>query len=94
MTEDPKLNITNVLEKGREIYERKKEELEIKENLGKYIVIETDSEQIFIGETRDEAFKKAREKFKKELFYVRRIGELEKISSRYTDIIHPVSYNL
>lgn len=94
MTEDPKSNITNVLEKGREIYERKKEGLETKENLGKYIVIEVDSEQIFIGETKDEAFKKAREKFPRELLYVRRIGELEKISARYTDIIHSLSYNL
>lgn len=72
-------NTQEVLKKGHEIYENKKAELE-PENNGKYITIEVDSGDYFIGNTREEAVSAARIKYPKVILYVRRIGVLEKVA--------------
>lgn len=79
----PMTNITpntqEVIKKGNEIYEDKKTELE-PENNGKYITIEVNSGDYFIGDTREEAVSAARIKYPKIILYVRRIGVLEKVA--------------
>ena len=47
---------------------------------GKYVAIDVDSKDFFIGETRDEAVGMARKKYPEKLVFIRRIGEIEKIS--------------
>ena len=60
--------------KGEEIYEQNKEKLE-KAYLGKIIAIETQSGTIAgIGESLDEAYEKALEKYPGKKFYFRKVG--------------------
>ena len=72
-------NVKDLAEKAREIYKGLKKDLEPANN-GKYIVIEVNSEKTFIGDTKDEAMAKARKEFSNIVLFVRRIGELEKVS--------------
>lgn len=71
--------IKELAHKARELYAKLRNELEPANN-GKYIVIEVDSEKYFIGDTKDEAMAKARKEFPGIVLFVRRIGELEKVS--------------
>lgn len=72
-------NTQEVLKKGKEIYENKKAEFE-SANIGKYITIEIDSGDYFIGDTREVAVAEARVKYPRNILYVRRIGALEKVA--------------
>lgn len=72
-------NTQDVIKRGHEIYESKKAELELGNN-GKYITIEVNSGDYFIGNTREEAVSAARIKHPKVILYVRRIGVLEKVA--------------
>lgn len=72
-------NVKELVEKAKEIYNSHKEELETS-NSGKYVVIEVSSGKYFVGITKDEAMAEARKEFPKILLFVRRIGELEKVS--------------
>lgn len=72
-------NVKELVEKAKEIYNSHKEELETSHG-GEYIVIEVNSGKYFVGTTKDEAMAKARKEFPKILLFVRRIGELEKVS--------------
>lgn len=69
----------DIIKRGHETYESKKAELE-PENNGKYITIEVNSGDYFIGNTREEAVSAARIKHPKVILYVRRIGVLEKVA--------------
>ena len=72
-----------IAKKGEEIYQEEfKNKLETTEN-GKYIAIEVESKKSFIGETKEEALDIAQKAFPERIFFVRKIGELEKISSIY-----------
>jgi len=74
------INIADLFNRGKEIYEEKlKGQLEPKYN-GKYVAIEVDSGEHFIGETKNEASESGKERFPDKMFVIRRIGELEKIS--------------
>ncbi len=53
---------------------------DISEYDGKYIAIDVDSKKYFIGDTRDVAVANAKAKFPSKLIFVRRIGQIEKIS--------------
>lgn len=72
-------NVQEIIRKGDEIYSGLKSTLEPKMN-GKFIVIEVESGEHFIGETREEAVAKAGAKFPNKLTFSRRIGEPEKVS--------------
>jgi len=72
-------NIQDISQKAEEIYTRIKGEMEPSSN-GKHIAIEPESGEYFVGETMDEAVSKLREKYPDKIFFVRRIGELDKIS--------------
>ena len=69
----PVINPEQMAEKGEEIYSAEKDRLE-KENKGKFLAIEVDSGKYFIGKDQMEAFRKARKKFPKKIFYFIRIG--------------------
>ncbi len=72
-------NIKELVEKAKEIYNSHKEEFEPSHS-GEYVVIEAKSEKYFVAPTKDEAMAKARKEFPDILLFVRRIGELEKVS--------------
>lgn len=67
------INAREIGEKGNEIFKEISEELE--ENYkGKFVAIEVDSEDYFVGDTSIEANKKAREKYPDKVFFLGRIG--------------------
>ena len=67
------IDIRKIGEKGREIFKRISEELE-KDYRGKFVAIEVDSSDYFIGDTSVEAKKNARVKYPGRVFYLGRIG--------------------
>ena len=67
------VDIRKIGEKGREFFKRISEELE-KDYYGKFVAIEVDSGNYFIGDTSVEANKKARNKYPGKVFYLGRIG--------------------
>jgi len=75
-------NIRELVSKAKEIYESKKSEFE-STNIGKYIAIDPNSSDYFIGDTRDEASKKARQTHPGVIVFTRKIGELEKVARHY-----------
>lgn len=77
-------NIEEVVKKGNQIYDALQKSLNLEGSLqSKYIAIEADSEEHFIGETRDEAVKNARQKFPNAILFVRKIGGLDKVARNY-----------
>jgi len=67
------INKAEMAAKGESIYATLKEKLE-KEHRGKFVAIEVDSGDYFLGRTLQEADKKARQKYPDRVFYVIRIG--------------------
>ncbi len=61
------------VEKGEQVYEKFKENLE-KEYKGMIVAIEIESEEYFLADTEHEAIKKARLKHPAKVFYIVRIG--------------------
>lgn len=72
-------NTQEVIKKGHEIYENKKNEFEPANN-GKYVAIEVNSGDSFVGETREESVAAARIRYPRTILYVRRIGAIEKVA--------------
>ena len=68
-----KVNIRKIGERGREIFKKISEELE-RDYRGKFVVIEVDSGDYFIGDTGVEASKKAREKYPDRVFFQGKMG--------------------
>ena len=60
-------------EKGREIFKKISEELE-RDYHGKFVAIEVDSGNYFMGDTSIEADKKAKKKYPDKVFYLGRVG--------------------
>lgn len=71
-------NFRKLSELGESIYHELKNDLQDDE--GKYIAIEFDSKDYFIGSTREEAVSNAKAKYPSKLVFVRRIGPIESIS--------------
>ena len=69
----PEIDIRRIGEKGRELFKRISEELKA-DYRGKYVVIEVDSGDYFVGATGVEAGKKAREKYPGRVFFQGKIG--------------------
>lgn len=84
-------NIQELSKKAEEIYSSLSEELK-KQNNGKYIAIETDSKDHFIGETRENAVSQAHKKYPGKLIFVRRVGTIEKISSHSSQLFSNYGY--
>lgn len=95
MTEEkilPQLNPEEIARLGEELYQKElKSKLEPKEN-GKYVAIEVESKEYFVKETKEEALDEAQKVFPDKIFFVRRIGELEKVSSKYSFDFTSLSY--
>ena len=76
-------NITDLVAKGEQIYKQKIVEAgKEKELIGQYIAVEVSSENIFIATTKEEVLRDASSRHPSKLFYVRRIGSLDAVSSR------------
>jgi len=67
------IDIWKIGEKGRELFKRISEEHE-RNYRGKFVAIEVNSGDYFIGDTSIEADKKARGKYPDKVFYLGRIG--------------------
>lgn len=72
-------NIEEFSRKAEEIYNRALPDI-VGENDGKYIAIEIKSGDFFIGETKEAAIEVAKKKYPDSIVFVRRIGNIEKIS--------------
>lgn len=82
---NPLPNVRELVDKAKEIYNSLRGSLEPREN-GKYIVIEVNSSKYFIGDTKDETMIQARKEFPKVILFIRRIGELEKVSHHFSSL--------
>lgn len=70
----PSINTTEIARIGEQIYQNElKEKLE-KENIGKFVAIEAESKDYFIGVTQTEATLKAKKKYPDKIFYMVKIG--------------------
>jgi len=67
------VNIQLLSEEGKRIYGELKETLDA-EHKGKYLAIEVESGDYFLGETIEEAGEKARKQHPDKIFYLVRIG--------------------
>ena len=67
------INIRNIGEKGRAIFKKISEELE-RDYRGKFVAIEVDSGDYFVGDTVIEADEQAKEKYPDKIFYLGRLG--------------------
>lgn len=67
------VDIRKIGEKGRELFKKISEELE-RDYRGKFVAIEVDSGDYFVGDTSIEADEKAKEKYPDKVFYLGRIG--------------------
>ncbi|MBI3558790.1 hypothetical protein HY085_00165 [Candidatus Gottesmanbacteria bacterium] len=68
-----KINIEKIASEGAKIYEKIKEQFEPEKN-GKFLAIEVDSKETFLGKTSSEALIKAKQKFPDKVFFVVKIG--------------------
>lgn len=68
-----KTDIHRIADEGRKIYEKIKDEYDPKEK-GKFLAIDIESSDVFLGETSSEALLKAKEKHPDKIFYVLKIG--------------------
>ena len=63
-----------IAKKGEEIYQRRfQKEYEPSHN-GKFLAIEIESEEGFLGDTSVEAIERAKEKHPQKIFYIKKIG--------------------
>jgi len=66
-------DIQKIAEKGSKIYDRLKTKYEPNDN-GKFLAIDVDSGNVYLGGTSTEALELAREKHPQKIFYVVKIG--------------------
>jgi len=88
MTDNPvptNINVQELTRKGEEIYQQElKADLE-QRNIGGYVAIEVESRRHFVGTTKEEAVAEAKKEYPNKIFFVRRIGEIERIASYSPD---------
>lgn len=68
------INPAEIVRRGEEIYQNELREKLEKEYLGKFVAIEINSKNYFLGETQIEATEKARKKFPDKVTYLIKIG--------------------
>lgn len=66
-------DIQKIAENGAKIYEKIKTQYEPEQN-GKFLAIETESEDIYLGDSSSEVVEVARKAHPKKVFYVVKIG--------------------
>ncbi len=67
------VDVQRIAEEGKRVYDRVKVSYEPKEN-GKFLAIEVDSQDAFLGNSSAEALELAKQKYPGKVFYVVRIG--------------------
>jgi len=67
------VNIQQLAEEGNRIYEEVKHQYEPEQN-GKFLAIETETKNTYLGDTTSEAVEKARDAHPDKVFYVVKIG--------------------
>jgi len=85
----PTISAMDFAQKGKEIYQKISKGLE-KKHRGQFLAIDVESGRYFLGETQEEAFKKAKKHLPTKIFYFVKIGFPSTITvSTYHQ---PVSY--
>ena len=84
-------NIQELQKKALEIYSSLSSQY-LKDNNGKYIAIDPDSGEYFIGETREAAVALAHAKYPGKVAFVRRIGIVEKASRNLSSVLVKNNY--
>lgn len=64
-----------IIKLGEKIYFQKFEEL--KKDIGKFVVINTETEEYIVGQDKTQAIQTAEEKFPGKLFFIAQIGNLK-----------------
>lgn len=70
----PSQNPKEIAERAERIYEEKYRQKYEKKHLGRFLVIEVDSHQVFLGDTPDAAYDEARKKFPQGFFHLIKVG--------------------
>jgi len=70
----PNINPAEIARKGEEIYQRELKAKFEKTHFGKYIAIEVDSGEYFLGENQIDVSSKAKKKFPDKITYLIKIG--------------------
>lgn len=70
----PQIDPEEIAKKGEEIYQRKFREKYEPDFNGKFLAIEIEFEEGFLGDTSAEALEKAKEKYPQKIFYIKKIG--------------------
>jgi len=70
----PQIDIEEIAKKGEEIYEKKFRKHYEPSHNGKFLAIEVDSEEGFLGNTSIEATEEAKKKYPQKFFYIKKIG--------------------
>lgn len=70
----PSINPAEIARKGEEIYEKKLKDKFEKDYFGKFVAIEVDSGEHFLGDTMIEASNRAKKKFPAKITYIKKIG--------------------
>lgn len=83
-------DVQEIVKKGQELYNLQLKGVLEPDNTGKYAVIDVDSGEYFLGDTREEAVIEARKKYPKKVLYVTRIGGLERLSFHHA---YPIGAN-
>ncbi len=68
------INTIEIARIGEQIYQNELKEKMEKENIGKFVAIEVESKDYFLGETQTEATLKAKKKYPDKIFYMVKIG--------------------
>ena len=69
----PSINLEDFSKKSLEFYEQIKERLE-KEAMSKYVAVDYETSNYWLGETASEALSKAKEQFPNKVFYLLQVG--------------------
>lgn len=82
-TISPNQNVGDLVKKGEQIYKESMVDAGREKELnGQYVAIEVDSKDIFSGSTKEDVLDQASRKYPGKIFYVRRVGFLDAVSSR------------
>lgn len=76
------MGLEQLLKEGERIYLQNKEDLESK-YLGQYIVIDPETAQYLVDESKLAAYERAQEQFGLKLFYISRVGEVGRHERNY-----------
>ena len=70
----PKVDTEEIAKRGEEIYQKKFKEIYEPSHNGKFLAIEINSEEGFLGDTLVKAVEEAKKKHPQKIFYIKKIG--------------------